>query len=81
MTKIVRYEGDIKITIPDDKIKEILPGYKGSMDSSANEESLFYQIAHNVVFCGNTSFVEGVGEESEDFVIEEFGKPDLDILD
>jgi hypothetical protein len=81
MTKNVHYEGNIEITIPDDKIQDILKSYQDCINESGIVDDLFASVAHQIVYCGATTFVEGIGDSEIDFIVEEFNKPELDILD
>jgi len=81
MTKNVHYEGNIEITIPDEKIPDILKSYQSCIDESGTVDDLFISVAHHAIYCGSYEFVEGVGKHSEDFEIEDFDKPELDVWD
>lgn len=60
MEKIVRIIKEFKITIPDEDIPELLKPYREVIDSNADEDSLFKQVAYTVGEF-DEYFVEGIG--------------------
>lgn len=67
--------------IPDEKIDNILKNFCDAISFHSFKDDLFIHIAHNVIFCGASGFIEGIGDEGKDYEIDDFEQPDLEILD
>lgn len=65
MTKTVSITYEVTVTIPDDKIPEILKDFRKSINDQADEEDLFIQVAGYVIE-GGGDFVEGIGDLNEE---------------
>ena len=64
MKKTVKVELEFEVEIPDEKVEEILPDYRTSIKSNANEEDLFKQVAFGAGV-NKMRFVEGIGDIRE----------------
>jgi len=62
-----------EIEIPDNKLDEILKDFQDVISSSADNDSLFEQIAYNKVMF-ESGFCEGIGTEKEEYFISELSE-------
>lgn len=54
-----------EIEIPD--TEDVLKSYREVIDTGADYEDLFAQVAH--VYMSESAFVEGIGREEKDFIV------------
>lgn len=68
MKKTVTVTMEFDVTIPDEKVPEILDDYRAGIDSAGEEDDLFRAVAYqNGVH--EMNFVEGVGDLKEEGIV------------
>lgn len=80
MTKIINYEGQIEIEIPDNKIKEMLDSFNEyfGIDEKENYSDLFEHMAYSILVLNEKSDIEGVGHY---YTIISNDQPDFEVED
>jgi len=68
MKKTVTITMEFDVTIPDEKVPEILDDYRAGIDSAGKEEDLFTAVAYQNGIHG-MNFVEGVGDLKEEGIV------------
>jgi len=68
MKKTVTVTMEFDVTIPDNKIPEILDDYRAGIASNGTEEDLFKAVAYQNGVHG-LNFVEGVGDLKEEGIV------------
>ena len=78
MNKTIDYEGQIEVNIPDDKVEEMLYGFKRCFGISMDLDDLLEHIAYSTVVLNEESRIEGVGDH---YTIISNDQPCFDVKD
>ena len=78
MTRIVDVTTTIKVTFTDEQLDSALTSYRDGISKNATPEDLFRQVAYSLAM--GSPFVEGIGEEPDDFTAEYIGS-DTDVTE